>query len=118
MNSHKVTPGSTKVVKINTYWFIVNKYGKGVGGWQEVNGRVYYAYKSGRCIVNRTISGLRLGKSGYAVDTMQAHCKMAARRFIANHTTAGMTNRQKLRACFNYIIGYNRFVGSMDPTNV
>lgn len=24
MNSHKVTPGSTKVVKINTYWFIVN----------------------------------------------------------------------------------------------
>lgn len=27
-----------------------------------------------------------------------------------------MTNRQKLRACFNYIIGYNRFVGSMDPT--
>lgn len=116
MNSHKVTPGSTKVVKINTYWFIVNKYGKGVGGWQEVNGRVYYAYKSGRCIVNRTISGLRLGKNGYAVDTMQARCKMAARRFIANHTTAGMTNRQKLRACFNYIIGYNRFVGSMDPT--
>lgn len=47
---------------------------------------------------------------------MQARCKMAARRFIANHTTAGMTNRQKLRACFNYIIGYNRFVGSMDPT--
>lgn len=81
-----------------------------------MNGRVYYAYKSGRCIVNRTISGLRLGKNGYAVDTMQAHCKMAARRFIANHTTAGMTNRQKLRACFNYIIGYNRFVGSMDPT--
>ena len=76
MNSHKVTPGSTKVVKINTYWFIVNKYGKGVGGWQEVNGRVYYAYKSGRCIVNRTISGLRLGKNGYAVDTMQAHCNV------------------------------------------
>ena len=27
-----------------------------------------------------------------------------------------MTNYQKLRACFNYIIAYNRFVGNMDPS--
>ena len=44
MNSHKVTPGSTKVVKINTYWFIVNKYGKGVGGWQEDTLNLYFSY--------------------------------------------------------------------------
>lgn len=116
MKSHRVLPGKTKVVKINKNWFIVDKYGRAVSGWQEVNGKIYYAYKSGRCVVNKTIGGLRLGRNGYAADSTQARCKIAARRFIANHTNSGMTNYQKLRACFNYIIAYNRFVGNMDPS--
>lgn len=111
----KVTPSRTSVVQINGMKFIVNKYGKGLSGWQEVNGRFYYAYKSGRCIVNKTVGGIKLGGNGYAADSTQVRCKMAANRFIANHTTADMSNRQKLRACFNYIVAYNRFVGSMDP---
>lgn len=115
MNSHKVQPTKTTVVKINGYFFIVDRYGRGVSGWQEVNGRMYYAYKSGRCVVGKTIDGLWLTKNGYAANSVQTRCKVAARRFISSHTTSGMNRQQKLRACFNYIIGYNRFVGSMDP---
>lgn len=85
-------------------------------GWHEYNGKMYYVYRDGKCAANRTVGGIRCTKDGYASNMDQVKCKLAAKKFIAQHTTANMTKEQKLRACFNYIVGYNRFVGNMSPT--
>ena len=85
-------------------------------GWHEYNGKMYYVYRDGKCAANRTVGGIRFTKDGYASNMDQVKCKLAAKKFIAQHTTANMTKEQKLRACFNYIVGYNRFVGNMSPT--
>ena len=77
---------------------------------------MYYVYRDGKCAANRTVGGIRCTKDGYASNMDQVKCKLAAKKFIAQHTTANMTKEQKLRACFNYIVGYNRFVGNMSPT--
>ena len=113
--ARKLTPGKTKAVRIQNRTYIVNKKGKAVKGWQKLGNKVYYASKTGKCAVNQTVDGIRLNKNGYATST-KALCKVAARRFISLHTTSKMSKRQKLRACFNQIIWYNRFVGNMDPT--
>lgn len=107
--------GRRKLSRIQNRTYIVNKKGKAVKGWQKLGNKVYYASKTGKCVVNQTVDGIRLNKNGYATST-KALCKAAARRFISLHTTSKMSKRQKLRACFNQIIWYNRFVGNMDPT--
>lgn len=113
--ARKVVPKNTKVVKIKGISYIVDKKGRAVKGWKKFGSKVYYAYQNGKCVANKTVDGIRLNKNGYTTST-KALCKMAARNFIARYTTSGMSRRQKLRACFNQIIWYNRFVGYMDPT--
>ena len=113
--ARKLTPGKTKAVRIQNRTYLVDKKGKAVKGWKKLGNKVYYASKTGKCAVNQTVDGIRLNKNGYATST-KALCKVAARRFISLHTTSKMSKRQKLRACFNQIIWYNRFVGNMDPT--
>lgn len=113
--ARRVAPKKTGPVKINGRQYIVDKNGKAVKGWQKFGNKVYYASKTGKCAAGKTVDGVKLNKKGYATST-KALCKIEARRFIARYTTPGMNKRQKLRACFNQIIWYNRFVGNMDPT--
>lgn len=114
-HARKVVPKKTKVIKVKGIRYIVDNKGRAVKGWRKFGNKVYYTSKNGKCAVNKTIDGIKFNKDGYASST-KALCKIEARKFIARYTTSGMNRRQKLRACFNQIIWYNRFVGNMDPT--
>lgn len=115
--ARRLAPKKSSVVKVKTTRYFVTTKGTPVSaGWREYNGKMYYVYKDGKCAANKTVEGIKCTKDGYASNLNQVKCKLAARKFIAQHTTSKMTKEQKLRACFNYIVGYNRFVGNMSPT--
>ena len=115
--ARRLAPKKNSVQKVKNNRYFVTSKGTPVSvGWHEYNGKMYYVYRDGKCAANRTVGGIRFTKDGYASNMDQVKCKLAAKKFIAQHTTANMTKEQKLRACFNYIVGYNRFVGNMSPT--
>ena len=115
--ARRLAPKKNSVQKVKNNRYFVTSKGTPVSvGWHEYNGKMYYVYRDGKCAANRTVGGIRCTKDGYASNMDQVKCKLAAKKFIAQHTTANMTKEQKLRACFNYIVGYNRFVGNMSPT--
>ena len=115
--ARRLAPKKSSVQKVKNNRYFVTSKGTPVSvGWHEYNGKMYYVYRDGKCAANRTVGGIRFTKDGYASNMDQVKCKLAAKKFIAQHTTANMTKEQKLRACFNYIVGYNRFVGNMSPT--
>lgn len=115
--ARRLAPKKSSVQKVKNNRYFVTSKGTPVSvGWHEYNGKMYYVYRDGKCAANRTVGGIRCTKDGYASNMDQVKCKLAAKKFIAQHTTANMTKEQKLRACFNYIVGYNRFVGNMSPT--
>ena len=115
--ARRLAPKKSSVQKVKNNRYFVTSKGTPVSvGWHEYNGKMYYVYRDGKCAANRTVGGIRFTKDGYASNMDQVKCKLAAKKIIAQHTTANMTKEQKLRACFNYIVGYNRFVGNMSPT--
>ena len=115
-NAQRVSPGKKSIVKVSGRRYFVDAEGRAVTGWNELNGKMYYAYRSGRCAADKTVGGIRFNKKGYASNLTQARCKLAAREFIARHSDAGMSNYDKFYSCFRYLMAYTNFVGYMDPT--
>lgn len=114
--ARRVAPGKKAVVKVNGVKYFVDAKGRAVAGWNELNGKMYYVYKNGKCATNETVGGIKFNKNGYASNLTQARCKLAARNFIARHSNANASNYEKFRSCFYYIMAYTNFVGYMDPT--
>lgn len=114
--AQRVAPGKKTVVKVNGVKYFVDARGRAVTGWNELNGKMYYVHRNGKCATSETVGGIRFNKYGYASNLTQARCKLAARNFIARHSSAGMSNHDKFYSCFRYIMAYTNFVGYMDPT--
>lgn len=114
--AQRVEPGKTAVVTVNKVKYLVNARGRALTGWRELNGKMYYADKRGKCAAGTTVEGIKFNKNGYATNMTQVQCKFAARSFITQHSNAGASNYEKFRSCFRYIMAYTNFVGYMDPT--
>lgn len=114
--AQRVIPGKKTIVNINGVKYFVDARGRAVTGWNELNGKMYYVHKNGKCATNETIGGIKFNKNGYASNMTQVRCKFAAQDFIARHSNAGASNYEKFRSCFYYIMAYTNFVGNMDPT--
>lgn len=98
--ARRVAPGKKAVVKVNGVKYFVDAKGRAVAGWNELNGKMYYVYKNGKCATNETVGGIKFNKNGYASNLTQARCKLAARNFIARHSNANASNYEKFRSCF------------------
>ena len=42
-------PGKKTIVNVNGVKYFVDAKGKVVTGWNELNGKMYYVYKNGKC---------------------------------------------------------------------
>lgn len=115
-NAQRLMSGKNTVVKVNGVKYFVDAKGRAITGWNELNGKMYYVHKNGKCATNETVGGIKFNKNGYASNLTQARCKLAARNFIARHSNANSSNYEKFRSCFRYIMAYTNFVGNMDPT--
>lgn len=136
----------TRWIKLNGKYYYIRKNGTPAPAstWLTVDGKRYYIGKKGyRATGLRTISGKQyffdrkgvlvknqesytingqtyeIDANGVAVkvDAMKIQCYQKARAFVEKHTNSGMSNQQKFRACFNYIIGYSNFKPWINPTN-
>ena len=115
-NAQRLMPGKNTGVKVNGVKYFFDAKVRAITGWNELNGKMYYVHKNGKCATNETVGGIKFNKNGYASNLTQARCKLAARNFIARHSNANSSNYEKFRSCFRYIMAYTNFVGNMDPT--
>ncbi|MDD7219150.1 MAG: hypothetical protein PUI16_04055 [Clostridia bacterium] len=114
--ARRVAPGKDAIVTVNGEKYFVNKSGKALPGWHEIGSKMYYAYRNGKCAAGVVAHGVPFSKAGYAKYTNQVKCKFAARDFIAQHSKANASNRDKFYSCFRYIMAYTNFIPWKDPS--
>ena len=80
-------------------------------GLQTIKGKKYYFNSKGVLIKNKTSYKIKgkeyeINSEGVAiqVSALKAECLRKAKKFIEKHTTANMSNAQKFRTCFNYLM--------------
>lgn len=60
----------TAVVTVNKVKYLVNARGRALTGWRELNGKMYYADKRGKCAAGTTVEGIKFNKNGYDTGTV------------------------------------------------
>ena len=117
--------------QLYTGWATIggNKYYLGTDGamrtgWQTIGENKYYFNSKGVLIKNKTSYKIKgkeyeINSEGVAiqVSALKAECLRKAKKFIEKHTTANMSNAQKFRTCFNYLMGYTDFKPWIYPTD-
>ncbi len=85
-------------------------------GMFRIDGKYYYFGKAGKLATDRrgaTWKGktYNIDEKGVVtpVSALEAQCSKVTKAFIARHTNDTMTREQKLRACFNYLLGCMRY---------
>lgn len=110
-------------LKVNGSKYYISKKNRRLTGLKTIKGKKYYFDKNGKLVTDKT--AYKIGKKYYKIsakgvvtiaDDIKAKCSIATQQFIQQHTSSGMTNSQKFRACFNYIIGYTRFQPWKNPS--
>lgn len=115
MKAQLLNPKKTSLITVGDNKYYVNTKGNPVPGWVIIGSKAYYILKTGRAAADKTVEGIKLNKSGYAGNTDQVRCKLEARKFIKLHAGNKKTNREKFRACFNYIVAYQRYRPGHNP---
>lgn len=102
---HLATSGGTKVVRVGSKRFLASSSGKALTGWQVVGNNLYYATKKGRLKTSTTYKGITFRKNGKAKMDTNGLAKWQAVRTFSSITNSKMTQSQKLKACWNYLVG-------------
>lgn len=106
-----------RIVKIGNRRYYVSPSGRAHTGWLIVEGKLYYAgTKTGLIYQTRTYDGIRFSGTGAAEDTTAAQLKIKVMGIVSSITSSKMSDGQKLRACWNYVVNRGRFFyGSRYP---
>lgn len=103
-------PSRAAVKKVGKYSYYVDTRGRASTGWMIIKNRLYYADSKGRLYKNRTREGVTFTKYGYAKDDTASRLKKTTMNIVSKITNSRMTQAQKLRACWNYVLGNVRYV--------
>ena len=103
-----------KVKQIGNFRYSFDKKGRMQTGWQIFGSKkAYFSKKSGKMLTNKTVSGIKIGKSGYVKLTRSELSKRTAMEkanaILKKITNSGMTKREKLYAAYNYMSGGGGF---------
>ncbi len=104
-------------VKIGGNLYYLRKNGSRYDeGFYKINGKVYYFDKDGKLVVNKR--AYAIGNRYYNIDihgvaeyisALEAQCEVEAQKFIQKHAKPTMSAKEKLRACFRYLLAYMRY---------
>lgn len=120
-NGVRTTAGSWLTLSSGTYY--ISKKGYRVTGLKTISKKKYYFLSNGTLVTDKTaykINGTwyTINAKGVAkkanTSSTKVQCSIKTQSFIEAHTSSSMTNAEKFRACFKYIIAYTRFTG-YDP---
>ena len=79
--------------------YYMQSNGRAAKGWFEMNNGWYYTDANYKMVTNRVIDGYVIDASG------RSETKARINRYVDQHTTASMTNQQKIEALYNWILG-------------
>lgn len=112
-------PSKSKVYELNGGVFYVNKKGQPAGeGWCIVKDELYKVAASGKCVAGKKVDGITFLKNGRAKDDKSTELKVRVMTLVDQLTTPGMTKKQKLRKCFNYVLNSSKYANSQEPTDI
>jgi len=104
--------------------YFIGRKGYRLTGLQTIKGKKYYFNSKGVLIRNKTSYKIKgkeyeINSEGVAiqVSALKAECMRKARKFVEKHTAPNMSNSQKFRTCFNYLMGYTDFKPWIYPTD-
>lgn len=102
-------------IKGSTYFIRQGGY-RCAPGFCKILDNYYYFDKNGKLVTNKRTYAI--GKKYYNIDSkgvietlssLKASCQLEAQKFIQKHSKESMTQREKLRSCFNYLLAYMRY---------
>ncbi|MCC8067116.1 MAG: hypothetical protein LIO94_08460 [Clostridiales bacterium] len=109
---------SNSWLELSTGKYYINKKGYRVTGLQTIGKKQYYFLSDGTLVTSKTayqingtwytINSKGVAKVASSSNT-KVQCSIKTQEFIAAHTTSDMTNAEKFRKCFNYIMAYTTF---------
>lgn len=86
-------------------------------GWFIRNDKLYYAKSSGKLLTSTVKDGVTFTAKGYATSNTASKLKMKIMRKVASLTDSSMTKKQKLHACFDYVME-RPYDNSYEPTDI
>lgn len=111
-------------LNVNNKRYYIGKQGYRVTGLKKISGKRYFFNSRGELVKNKSdykINGkyYNIDSNGVAtsISELKVQCQQKAREFVQKHTNSRMTNSQKFRSCFNYLIGYTEFKPWINPTD-
>ncbi len=118
-NGKLLTPKKSKVYQLKGGVFYVNKKGQPADtGWCVVKDQLYKVGKSGKCVTNKTVQGIKLKANGAAKNDKTTELKMYCMLIIDKVSTDGMSKKQKLRKCFDYVLKSMKYANSQEPKDI
>lgn len=105
---------ATGLVKIKKAKYYFDKQGVMQTGWQKIGKKyAYFKKKTGKMARNTMVGGVKIKANGYAVFTKlqkkQRQAEEKAKEIVDSITQPGMSQSEKLRACWNYMVSKNNF---------
>ena len=101
-----------RIVKIGGTDYLVLKTGKMGRGWCSIGKKYYYCKKNGRILKNTTKNGIKIGADGVAEkapDAGKSALDKKAEAIAASITRSGMSQGEKIRACWNFVTSHANF---------
>lgn len=116
-NRNGILNSKTGWVKIGKDTYYIRKDGsRSDPGFCKIKKKTYYFDKNGKLVVSKR--AYLVGKQYYNIDSkgvtekiskLEAQCELEAQKFIEKHTKTSMSAKEKLRACFRYLLAYMRY---------
>ena len=111
-----LTGSGSRIVSVGQYSYYVNKYGNPSRGWLCFPDKnLYYADSWGRFYKNRTLEGISFNSKGQAVKNDMRSLKLECMGVVKNITNSKMSQSQKLRACWNYVVSRTYYSSAYYP---
>ena len=98
--------GKPVIVREQGRLYMADGKGHPLKGWQIYKGKLYYVHNTGRIMTSKTTkSGITLGANGQAKNNAATGLKIKTMKIVSSITQPGWSKSQKLRACWNYVVG-------------
>lgn len=109
MNGKLLTPKKNSLIDVGENTYYVSPKGTAISGWQVVGKKLYSVKKSGAVRKSVKYKGIELTKTGAAKSCQDTKIKIRTVKTVASITKPGMTKKQKLKACWKYLVSRRRF---------
>lgn len=92
--------------------YLVLKSGKMGKGWCSIGKKYYYCKKNGKILKNTTKDGIKIGADGVAEkapEPAKSALDQKAASIVSSITRSGMTQGEKIHACWNFMTSHANF---------